>query len=261
MIIDMHAHVLNKKAYKDYQKESEGRVSKILVLHDYTQNFDKLLKFVKSKKDLFLAGCVDMNKNILRQLKLLEKLIKEKEIIAIKLYPGYQYFYPSDKKVHPIAKLCQKHNIPLIFHCGDVYDLGGKAILKYAHPKNIDELAVTFPKCKIILSHFGFPYFMDAANIVSKNKNVFTDISGTIDACGSKKEVNELVKQYKSDLIRAFTYFPDVKKKVMFGTDFHEEGVSLCLIKPYIKLVKDIFSKKEQDNVFYKLSNKLFFNK
>ncbi|MEE9214298.1 MAG: amidohydrolase family protein [Thermodesulfobacteriota bacterium] len=168
-------------------------------------------------------------------------------------------FHPSDDKVYPMAELCQKYNKPLVFHSGDVYDFERKAALKYSHPIHIDDLAVKFPKCKIVIAHFGFPYHIEAANIVSKNENVYTEISGTIDKPDSNKESENLLNQYAKDLQRVFSYFPEVKAKTMFGTDYGGEHTPLNQVEPYIELVERVFLKSEQENVFHKLAEDLFF--
>lgn len=258
MIIDVHTHILNEKVYKDYLAKAGRRISKSVIIHDYKEPLKKYLDMSEKYPNLHLVAYVDMYKDIKKQLAFIEELFKKKKAVGIKLYPGYQHFFPSDKKVYPIARLCQKYNKPLVFHTGDVWDPIGTAILKYSHPIHVDELAVNFPKCKIIISHFGFPYFLEAANVVSKNKNVFTDVSGTIDDC-SKSEMSALLKQYIADLKRAFAYYPDVKRKTMFGTDYGGEHTPLNQIQPYIDLVKSVFSKKEQENVFHKLAEKVYF--
>ena len=257
-IIDVHTHIYDEKIFQDYAMKSKKKISKKLVLHSYSIEFDGLIEFINSKQNLFLVGSVDINQDIGFQLKILEKLFKEKRLYGIKMHPGYQYFCPSDKFVWSIAELCQKYDKPLVFHSGDVYDPQNKSLLKYSHPKYIDELAVKFSNCKIIISHFGFPYFIETANIVSKNENVYTDISGTLDKADSKDEEENMFGQYVADLIRVFNYFPDIKKKTMFGTDYSGENTPLNLIEPYIKLVKNVFSKKEQEDVFYKTAEKVF---
>ncbi len=69
-----------------------------------------------------------------------------------------------------------------------------------------------------------------------------------------------MLNQYIQDLTRVFNYFPTIKSKIMFGTDFAGEDTTLNLVAPYIKLVEHVFSGKEQENVFYKLAEKIFFN-
>jgi len=255
MIIDIHTHIDKEKIYQQYLKKSKNKVAKILVMEWLkSKDLEGLIRFVESKKNLFVAAAINFNKDISQQLESREKLFKENKIIGIKLYPGYQHFYASDPKIYPIATLCQKYNKPLIFHTGDVWDPDNEAILKYSHPIYIDDLAVKFPKCKIILAHLGFPYHLEAANVVSKNKNVYTDISGTLDS-----PRKDLLNQYIKDLTRVFAYSPIVKEKIMFGTDYSGENTPLKEIDNYIKIVKRVFSPEEQKNVFYKLAEKLFF--
>jgi uncharacterized protein len=267
MIIDTHTHVCDEKVWKEYRKKSKNLVSKVISLPDIEnklgigKEISELLEFCEKFPSVIPAGCIDMEKNIPLQIKLHEKLFFSKKICAIKLYPGYQSFYPSDKKVFPVAKLCGKHKKPLIFHSGDFYDPKNSSLLKYSHPTYIDELAVSCPGTTIIIAHFGFPYFMETANIVSKNPNVYTDVSGTIDNWGiSEKVIGNLTDQYIIDLKRALNYYPDIKNKVMFGSDFGGEDTDLNLVLPYIKVIKSIFNKKEQKNAFHGLAEKLFLS-
>lgn len=259
MITDIHTHIYKEETYRTYFAKAKGQIAKVLVLHWCKDDLADLIRFAESKDNLYTIGSVDLDKGVSRQLDSLEKYFQDKKILGIKLYPGYQHFYPSDEPVFPIAKLCKKYRRPLIFHCGDVYDPEGKAILKYVHPIYVDELAVKFPRLNIIIAHFGFPYLLETANIVSKNANVYTDISATIMASDSKKEAKDLYNQYCQDLKRVYSYFPDAKAKTMFSTDYGGEDTPLNLIQPYIKIVQKLFSKKGQRDTFYQLANQLFF--
>ena len=261
MTIDIHTHIYDEKSYELYFSKSHGRVDKLLVLHWYKDNLNKLQEFVSSKSNLYLVGSVDMTGDIDNQLKINDKLFRENKIFGIKLYPGYQYFYPSDETVFQVAELCQKYNKPLIFHSGDVYDTDGNALLKYAHPIYIDELAVKYPECKIIISHFGFPYLLETANIVYKNKNVYTDISGTLLFDGSYKigDLKNIKRQYIDDLKRILNYFPEIKNKIMFGTDFGDGDTPFNETDDHIGIVNKVFNKNERDSVFYQLAERLFF--
>lgn len=261
MIIDTHTHIYSEKTHREYFSKAK-KVAKALTLFYPLEKYrlEEILAFVETKKDLFLVGSIDMDGNVQQQIKTHEELFQNKKIYGIKLYPGYQLFFPSDKKVHPIAQLCQKYQRPLIFHSGDVYSPDNQALLKYSQSIHIDELAVKFPKCKIIISHFGFPAFLQTANIVSKNKNVYTDISGTLDQGDTKKEEKKMFKQYIKDLNRVFNYFPDIKEKIMFATDFGGEETPLSLINPYVNLVNKLFSGSQKHQVFSGLAENIFFS-
>jgi hypothetical protein len=266
MIIDVHTHIFTAESRNSYQKKLKDKDYKVIVLPWFNKNqpgwldMNQLQEFVEGKENIFAAGTVDILGDIPKQLLDLEQLFKEKKIVGIKLYPGYQHFYPNDSKVILIAELCAKYKKPLIFHTGDFYDPENKALLKYSHPIHIDELANTCPSTSIVISHFGFPHLLETANIVARNPNVYTDISGTIDDCGSARDVKKLMKQYINDLQRVLTYFPSIKMKILFGTDFVADHLSLNKVQPYCKVITSLLNKKEQENAFHLLAEQLYFS-
>lgn len=261
MIVDTHTHIYLEKDYQDYIGKAKERVSIMISLHSSSFDLEHIMSFAETKNNLYVVAGFDANDNIKSQLKKFDTYFREGKIVGLKLYPGYQKFYPSDKVVFGAVELCQKYGQPIILHSGDFYGAKDWAYLKYSQPIYIDDLAVKFPGCKIIISHFGFPNFLDTACVVSKNPNVYVDISGTIDNHGSDKEVENLTKQYAGDLQRVYTYFPNIKNKTLFGTDYSGESTPLNQVEPYIKVVEKIFSKTEQEEVFSSLAKKLFFNK
>jgi uncharacterized protein len=264
MITDIHTHIFNEANYKDYITKARYEV-RVVSLPWYNAakpgwlDVNQLVQFTHQHPYVFAVGSIDMNDNLPDQLQLHEKLFQQNEIVGIKLYPGYQHFYPSDPRVVAIAKLCQQYNKPLIFHSGDVYDPHQVALMKYAHPLHIDELARACPQTKIVISHFGFPYHLETAMVVSQHPMVFTDISGTIDACGSQEEITALTEQYVADLKRAFSYYPLVKMKTMFATDYLGDDTALNQVEPYIKVIKAIFDEGLQKNAFYQLAERVYF--
>lgn len=271
MIIDTHTHISCERDYQEYLARANGKVAKIFSIYfwsmeppDNTGRMVKIglgdvLEFAKGKENFFIVGAVNMDEDISVQITALEELLETKKIVGVKLYPGYQHFYPSDQKVYPIAELCQRYNKPLLLHTGDFYDTDGHALLKYAHPIHVDELAARFPKCKMVIAHFGFPYHLETANIAAKHDNVYTEISGTIVGFASEENNQKLLRQYADDLRRVYAYFPILKEKTMFGTDFSGEHTPLNQVTPYIELVERVFSEKEQPRVFHQLADELFF--
>jgi len=265
MITDIHTHIFNKYNYKDYIKKAKQDNVRVISLPWYNSSkpgwldVNELVKFTRQHPNVFSVGSIDMSGNLPNQLQQHEKLFQKKEIIGIKLYPGYQHFYPSEPRVVAIAQLCQKYNKPIIFHSGDVYDPHQEALIKYAHPLHIDELARACPETKIVISHFGFPYHLETAMVVSQHPLVFTDISGTIDACGSQKEISVLTNQYITDLKRVLSYYPVVKNKTMYATDYLGEDTVLNQVEPYIKVIKEILDEKLHDHAFNELAGRLYF--
>ena len=70
-------------------------------------------------------------------------------MIGIKLYPGYENFYPQDKRYNKVYDICEEFDIPVMIHTGDVMDKGR---LKFAMPLHIDELANKRSELKIIMT-------------------------------------------------------------------------------------------------------------
>ncbi len=268
MAIDAHAHIFTEGAYRAYMQKAAGRVDKIISIlsepalddagNEFPISLHELLSFAASHAGIAVVGSVNTQKDIPAQLAELEGFLKEKKIVGIKMYPGYEHFYASDKVVFPVAELCQKYNAPLVFHTGDVDGSVSTSVLKYSHPIHVDELAVTYPECKIIIAHFGFPYLLETANVVSKNKNVFTDISATIVQTKNATDAENLLNQYIVDLKRVFAYFFDTRRKVMFGIDYISEFDVLNEVDPYFKVVEEVFALEERERVLSGLAKEIF---
>jgi ferredoxin len=63
----------------------------------------------------------------------------------------------------------------------------------YGHPRDLDEVASAFPNLKIIMAHFGIPFFDEATELMAKHENVFTDISFTVEVI-EPKQMSSLIK-------------------------------------------------------------------
>src|SRR5581483_9626264 len=85
-----------------------------------------------------------------------------------------------------------------------------------------DEVAVDHPRVKFVLAHFGYPWLMDAAEVVYKNVNVWADLSGI--AVGEANdftvpEKQETLQESQAALRRAFRY-AERPNRFMFGSDW-----------------------------------------
>jgi len=113
-----------------------------------------------------------------RDLRELAEFLADGQVKGIKLYPGYEPFYPWDKRCQVIYELCVEYDVPVMIHSGDTFTPKGR--LKYAHPLEIDEVAVDHPDLKIVICHLGNPWLRDCMEVIYKNKNVHADISGLV---------------------------------------------------------------------------------
>ena len=132
----------------------------------------------------------------------------------IKIHPPHQLLFPNDylngvKELEIIYRAAEANEIPVMFHTGTSIFPGARN--KYGDPIYLDDVAVDFPKLRILLAHGGRPLWMHTAFfLIRRHPNVYLDISGI---------------PPKSLL----TYFPrldEIAHKTLFGTDWPGPGVA-----------------------------------
>jgi len=182
-------------------------------------------------------------------LKKLEALLPD--AAGIKIYAGYYHFNVCDPVYDPVYKLAAKYNKPVVIHTGDTFSERG--LLEYSHPLHVDRLAYNYRDVRFIIAHIGTPWVMDACEVVYKNRNVYTDISGLLtgEPAGIEKVTESeplILNLYRQGL----TYL-DSYKKVLFGTDW-----PLAAMKPYIGFCKTLIPEEHWPEVFYGNAAALF---
>ncbi|MCL4402446.1 MAG: amidohydrolase family protein [Acidobacteria bacterium] len=95
---------------------------------------------------------------------------------GIKLYPVMSLYNLTDAALGPFFRRAEELGLPILTHMGT--SPATRGLLKYSLPLLIDEVAVAFPKLKIIMAHLGHPWQRDAAMVIRKHANVYADISG-----------------------------------------------------------------------------------
>ncbi len=176
-----------------------------------------------------------------------ERLASE-HIHGLKLYPGYEPFFPYDKVCEPVYELAAKHDVPVMIHTGDTYAPQGK--LKYAHPLNVDEVAVDWRDVTFVMCHLGNPWTRDCAEIIYKNDNVYADISGLILA----EEHTSKLERYMVQNVREIITYAGERDKLLYGTDW-----PLVRMKPYLDFVKSLkLSRKELEMLMWQNAARIF---
>jgi hypothetical protein len=106
------------------------------------------------------------------------RIAQEPHLVGVKLFPGYRPFYPHDRRLEPVYELAHRRNLPILVHQGDTLD--GVGLLKFARPIEVDEVAARYRDVRFVLCHLGNPWIEEAAEVVYKNPNVYTDTSGLL---------------------------------------------------------------------------------
>src|SRR6201981_523269 len=147
--------------------------------------------------------------NILADVEQLLRL----QIRMIKIHPPHQLLFPNDylngvTELEIIYRAAEANGIPIMFHTGTSIFPGARN--KYSDPIYLDDVAVDFPKLKIVMAHGGRPLWMSTAFfLVRRHANVYLDISGIP----------------PKSLLEYFPRLQDVAHKTLFGTDWPGPGV------------------------------------
>jgi len=70
----------------------------------------------------------------------------------------------------------QELSLPVFFHNGG-HALGPEAVLDYAQPYLLDEVAREFSALKIVIGTMGIPFVEQTLSMVAKHKNVYADLT------------------------------------------------------------------------------------
>jgi hypothetical protein len=162
-------------------------------------------------KRLIACGSVHPRhtKNILADVEHILRL----GIRMIKIHPPHQLLFPNDylrgvKELEIIYRAAEANGIPVMFHTGTSIFPGARN--KYGDPMYVDDVAVDFPKLKILLAHGGRPLWMDTAFfLIRRHANMYLDISGIP----------------PKRLLEWFPRLAEIAQKTLFGTDWPGPGV------------------------------------
>lgn len=135
------------------------------------------------------------------------------QIRMIKIHPPHQLLFPNDylngvTELEIIYRAAEANGIPIMFHTGTSIFPGARN--KYGDPMYLDDVAVDFPKLKILMAHGGRPLWMDTAFfLLRRHPNVYLDISGIP----------------PKTLLKYFPRLDEIANKTLFGTDWPGPGV------------------------------------
>jgi predicted TIM-barrel fold metal-dependent hydrolase len=134
---------------------------------------------------------------------------------GIKLLSMYAGFYPNDRKLDYLWEYATRHNLPVLLHTGTTFI--DKAPLDCTIPRHLDDVAIRFPRVKIIMAHLSHPYEGECVVTIRKHPNVYTDCSALHYRPFQLYHSLMLVQEY------------GVWNKVLFGSDYPFTTVTASL--------------------------------
>ena len=141
-------------------------------------------------------------------------LIRDDRIGGIKIHPPHQlvdanaYTDGTMPALRRLYEEAEDARIPVMIHTGTSIFPGARA--KFGNPLAADDVAVDFPRLRIILAHGGRPFWCEEAFfLVRRHPNVYLDVSSIPPK-------------------RLLSYFPrleEIADKALFGSDWPGPGV------------------------------------
>jgi predicted TIM-barrel fold metal-dependent hydrolase len=270
LVIDFHVHVTTADEYNQWFLDWMGKLhgkQGLAHLRTVLASPDALLQFMDEQGIDYIIALAETNAMVtgvstndrvtefcrgserlipfaninpyvtLDQVAELERCVTKLGMKGLKLYPTYQHFYPNDNKLFPIYERAQALNIPVMIHTGSSVFPG--SLMKYGNPLLLDEIAVFFPKLKIIQSHAGRGFWYDRAFFLAGlHENVYMDVTGL--------PPQNLLK-----------YFPDLERnadKIVFGSDWP----GIIDIKKNVRAISDLpISEATKEKILGKNAAKL----
>lgn len=136
----------------------------------------------------------------------LEHAHRELGLRGLKTSPIYQAYDPMDFRMLGVYRYCERHGLPVLTHHGTTFPR--MAPLKWAHPQQVEEVALAFPDLRIVIAHLGHPWETETIAVLRKHPHVYADISA----------LHYRPFQLYTSLTLAKEY--GVLKKLVFGTDY-----------------------------------------
>jgi uncharacterized protein len=136
---------------------------------------DSLASYARANSDSVIAwaGVDPTRQNCLDQVK---ALAKQDVFAGLTVSPACQGFHPCHTRAMMLYELAQELRLPIYFLQGEL--LPHRAVLPYADPAAIDEIARQFPHLNLIVSHLGFPWVEQTLALLAKHANIFSDTAG-----------------------------------------------------------------------------------
>ena len=134
-------------------------------------------------------------------------------IRMIKLHPPHQLFSPNSyrsdlPRIADLYSIAEERGIPIMFHTGT--SIFPRARNVFADPMPIDDVAIDFPRLKIIMAHAGRPLYGETALFLARrHRNISIDLSGIPPKA----------------LPKYFPRFRDLPEQLLWGTDWPSPGV------------------------------------
>ena len=221
MIVDCHTHVrASDKAEVSEHLAAAETVDACVVLataqEPREQANEVLAEYVRQHSDR-MVGFAAINPTVdAITAKDLAGLTERLSLKGFVLYCSRQGFHPTHSRAMRFYEAAQEVGLPIFFHNGG-HSLDAEAVLEYAQPYLLDEVARRFPKLRIIIGNMGVPFVEQTLSVVAKHERVFADL--TIRPSKVWQTYNIVVAAHEREVV----------DKLLFGSGYPQSTAGECI--------------------------------
>lgn len=227
-IVDCHVHLnqyeelkrlpLDERTKRLHDTMESSGIDYAIVLSSYKASeerpsTDKLIEEANKYDNIGIVAGYSIDNHDNEYLQKCRQWLKDGTIKGMKLYCGYEHYYPYDPRYSPVYDMCTEFGAPVMIHTGDTFSAKGK--LKYSHPLHVDDIAVDNPELQIVICHLGNPWIQDCMEVIYKNDNVYADISGLV--VGDFSHYFEKLMAFK---VLELLNYASKPERLLYGTDW-----------------------------------------
>lgn len=111
----------------------------------------------------------------MRGVRELERLVTIEKFQGLSLRPFMIGLPADDRRYYPFYAKCVELDIPVSVHASANWTEVRTSEL--GHPRHFDTVACDFPELKLILSHAGYPWILEAALLARKHANLYLELA------------------------------------------------------------------------------------
>ncbi len=144
--------------------------------YGFPANNGSVLEFCKKYPNKFVGFWgIDPHKRMAAVYEIM-KVTEEYGMKGIAIDPYLAHIPACEARFYPIYTKCAELDIPVFITMAPPPQVQG-AIMDYADPRHVDQVARDFPELTLIMSHGGYPFVNEAIYACLRNANVYMDFS------------------------------------------------------------------------------------
>lgn len=145
----------------------------------------------------------------------LKSLTLDQGLRGVVLYCAEGGFHPAHSRAMRLYEQCEELSLAVFFHNGPPFSPG--AVLDFARPWLLDEVARTFANLRMIVGRMGLPFLEQTVSLLAKHEQVYADL--TISPQKIWQVYNVVVTAYEAG----------VMDKLLFGSGYPYAKPGTCI--------------------------------